>query len=365
MGRREQPVRPHNRAAEFAPLGRIGGLIVILCVQAFAGQRPETTKDIPTITREVMNAVVLVVASDSAGNNISQGSGFIVGSDGKVVTNYHVIENASSAIIKLSNGAFYVIQGVIAADKEKDIVVLKAEGKDFAIVSLGDSDKIEVGEEVVAIGSPLSLEATVSNGIVSGIRRLEDGGLNFIQTTAPISPGSSGGALLDMQGEVIGITSLQFILGQNLNFAIPVNYAQPLLSSNGPVIPLASPRFRGNELTGAYSGTVDNTTAALSATFEIRITEQSGNILGCMMVRRPLFGSGQLKGVVHGASVQFVVTSPLFEIAFRGQRSGEGISGTYTVERAATGKQEGTFDLDRRSLDGPPKGFDLSTCPTN
>jgi hypothetical protein len=108
--------------------------------------------------------------------------------------------------------------------------VLKANGSDFPIIALGDSDKVQVGEGVVSIGSPLSLEATVSSGIISSIRDLSEGNLHLFQTTAPISHGSSGGALLNMRGEVIGITTAQMTGGQNLNFAVPINIAKPLLT---------------------------------------------------------------------------------------------------------------------------------------
>ena len=141
--------------------------------------------------------------------------------DGRIVTNYHVIKDASSAIVKLPDGAFYQVDGVVAFDKTRDLAIIKAHGQNFRVVSLGNSDRVQVGEEVVAIGSPLSLESTVSSGIVSGIRNIEDEGGKFLQITAPISPGSSGGPLFNMAGEVVGITTLYLKGGENLNFAIP------------------------------------------------------------------------------------------------------------------------------------------------
>jgi S1-C subfamily serine protease len=193
-----------------------------------SAQAPTRRKDIPTITKESSGAVVVVIASDKGGKTISQGSGFLVSRDGRVITNYHVIEDAKSAIIKLDNGAFYSIAGLVAADEGHDVAVLKADGKGFPTLSLGDSARMQVGEEVVAIGNPLSLETTVSSGIVSAIRQLEGQG-SVLQITAPISPGSSGGPLFNMRGEVIGITAFQVTRGQNLNFAIPINVAKQLL----------------------------------------------------------------------------------------------------------------------------------------
>jgi Trypsin-like peptidase domain len=158
-----------------------------------------------------------------------------VSTDGRILTNYHVIKDASSAIVKLPGGAFYDVEGVVAFDKTRDIAVIKAHGQDFRVVNLGDSDRLKVGEAVVAIGSPLSLEATVSNGIISGIRDIKEEGGKFLQVTAPISPGSSGGPLFNMAGEVVGITTLHLKDGENLNFAIPINDAKRLLSADAKV----------------------------------------------------------------------------------------------------------------------------------
>jgi S1-C subfamily serine protease len=105
----------------------------------------------------------------------------------------------------------------------------KIHGKTFRTLTLGNSDRVQVSEEVVAIGNPLSLESTVSNGIVSGIRTSKEQGGKFLQTTAPISPGSSGGPLLNMAGDVVGINTMYFEGGENLNFAISVNDAKPFL----------------------------------------------------------------------------------------------------------------------------------------
>ncbi len=101
---------------------------------------------------------------------LAQGSGFLVSKDGLVVTNYHVIAEGSSAVVKLPDGAFYVVDGLVASDKVRDIAVIKTHGTNFRTLTLGNSDRLQVGQEVVAIGNPISLESTVSNGIVSGIR---------------------------------------------------------------------------------------------------------------------------------------------------------------------------------------------------
>lgn len=187
-------------------------------------------KDIPAIARAASGSIVSIVMSDKDGKPVAQGSGFFVSKDGLIVTNYHVISEGSSAVVKLPDGAFYVVDGVLTFDKARDIAVIKAHGKNFQTLALGNSDRIQVGEQVVAIGTPLSLEATVSNGIVSAIREVEGG--KFLQVTAPISPGSSGGPLFNMAGQVVGITTMYLKGGENLNFAIPINDVKPLLEVN-------------------------------------------------------------------------------------------------------------------------------------
>ena len=177
-----------------------------------------------------------IIMSDKDSHPIAQGSGFLISNDGVILTNYHVIAEGSSAVVKLPDGTLYVVDGVLASDKVRDVAVIKAHGRNFRTLTLGNSDQLQVGEEVVAIGNPLSLESTVSNGIVSGIRTVEEEGGKFLQVTTPISPGSSGGPLFNMAGEVVGITTMYLKGGENLNFAIPINDAKRLLLAESTTI---------------------------------------------------------------------------------------------------------------------------------
>jgi hypothetical protein len=204
-------------------------LLIILMPCMVAGQSVSHEKEIPAIARDAKGAIVSILMLDKNGRPVAEGSGFFISGDGRVMTNYHVIRHGKSAVVKLPNGAFFVVEGVLAIDKFRDIALIKARGENFHTVTLGNSDKLEVGEEVVAIGNPLSLESTVSNGIVSAIRTIDEAGGKFLQITAPISPGSSGGPLFDMAGEVVGITTSSFKGGENLNFAIPINDGKRLI----------------------------------------------------------------------------------------------------------------------------------------
>jgi len=203
-------------------------MLLIASVDAAAQSAPPR-KSIPAIAKAAKNAVVTIVMEDND-KPIALGTGFLVSADGAILTNYHVIANGNTAVVKLSDGTMLIVDGVLAADKVRDLAVIKIHGKNFQTLILGNSDRVAVGEEVVAIGHPLGLELTVSNGILSAVPTIEKEGGKFLQVTAPISHGSSGGPLFNMVGEVIGITSGINENGENLNFAIPVNDAKLLLN---------------------------------------------------------------------------------------------------------------------------------------
>jgi hypothetical protein len=197
-------------------------------------------EDVAAVVKRSSDAVVLIIISDSTGKETALGSGFLVSPDGKVVTNYHVVSGAHSAIVKLSNGALFPAAGVLAFDVDQDLAIIKVDGKNLPFLSLADVSKLQVGDHVVAIGSPLGLEGTVSDGIISAVREEEH--TKWIQTTAPVSHGNSGGPLLNMDGNVVGVitwgVSLQ--VGQNLNFAIPSGEVKAILSNSAVLLPLDS-----------------------------------------------------------------------------------------------------------------------------
>jgi S1-C subfamily serine protease len=193
-----------------------------------------TQMSITDIAKYVDRVVYVEVSGYKDGKQFTaSGSGFIISSDGTVVTNYHVIDGATSGKVTLNDGTKYDIVSVLGYAKpkeltDKDLAVIKINASNLPVCNLGDSDKVQVGESVVAIGSPLGLPNVVSNGIVSKI--WAEG---VIQITAPISHGNSGGPLFNMYGEVIGINTFTFapLGGENINFALPVNWLNPLDTS--------------------------------------------------------------------------------------------------------------------------------------
>ncbi len=202
-------------------------LTIIIFLLAFAAHL--ASQNVADIVKQSCDAVVLIVISDSSGQETALGSGFLISADGQIVTNYHVIKDAHSAIVKLSNGSFFPVSGVVASDAKKDLAIIKVNGKNLPFLPLTNVDKVQVGSHVVAIGSPLGLEGTVSDGVVSAIR--DSDGVKWIQTTAPVSHGNSGGPLLDMGNHVVGVITMGINpgAGQNLNFAIPSDEVANLL----------------------------------------------------------------------------------------------------------------------------------------
>jgi serine protease Do len=173
----------------------------------------------------------------------SLGSGFIVSADGYVVTNNHVVSGGGDIVVRLDRGSEHPAQ-VIGTDPATDLALLKIEGSGLPVLSLGNSDRLEVGEPVMAIGNPFGLDQTVTTGIVSAKERFIGSGPydDFIQTDASVNPGNSGGPLIDSRGAVVGINTAIFSQSGGsvgIGFAIPINLAKavlPQLRDRGAVV---------------------------------------------------------------------------------------------------------------------------------
>ncbi|MBQ5702428.1 MAG: trypsin-like peptidase domain-containing protein [Peptococcaceae bacterium] len=164
---------------------------------------------------------------------LGSGSGIIYSEDGYIITNYHVIENATSVMITLSDGTEYDAR-IIGSDASSDLAVLKVEAENLPEAELGDSSALQIGELVVAIGNPLGYENTVTDGIVSGLnRQLTDyiDSATLIQTNATINSGNSGGALVNSKGKVVGINSAKLVASnaEGMGFALSINEVRPIV----------------------------------------------------------------------------------------------------------------------------------------
>ena len=189
-----------------------------------------TTQEIAKIT---LGSTVHLGVIDANGKSWT-GSGFVIRDD-QIVTNYHVIDNMSIGGARLvGKEDLYPIEATLAVEKNRDLAIIKVVGIDVPALSLGDSDTVQIGDQVYVAGNPQGLEGSFSDGIISAIR----GGSadKFFQMTAPISQGSSGGPVVNEKGEVIGVSFATLLNGQNLNFAIPVNYLRAIMPPTPPPI---------------------------------------------------------------------------------------------------------------------------------
>ena len=196
----------------------IACIILLFCILATCPLLAQ--ENLPAIVKKIQPSVVTILTYDKDGKGLMQGSGFFIRKDGDIITNRHVLQGASSANVKTADDKVYPVTGVVAEDKEGDLVLISVDISHDTVQPLSVSASIpEVGERVIVIGSPLGLEKTVSDGIISAVRDIREFG-KIIQITAPISPGSSGSPVVNMKGEVIGVATLQKVEGQNLNFAV-------------------------------------------------------------------------------------------------------------------------------------------------
>ena len=195
----------------------------------------------------------------------SEGSGIIMTADGYIVTNAHVVEDAAGITVILENGESYAAQ-LVGSDSKTDLAVLKIEANNLSYATFGNSDQVEVGEDVIAIGNPggMQLAGSVTKGIVSALNRsVSDNsyGTPYIQTDAAINPGNSGGALVNMYGQVIGINSAKLVATdyEGIGFAIPINDAMPIIEEL-----IQYGRVTGRAALGLTGTVVDETVAMYS-----------------------------------------------------------------------------------------------------
>jgi hypothetical protein len=185
------------------------------------------------IAEKATPSVVMIENFNEDGVKASQGSGYVFSGDGIIITNYHVVRGAKSLNIRLPGQEPYRVDSVLGYQIDHDVAALQVSGGSLSALTTDTLDEPKVGDKVVAIGAPLGLESTVSEGIVSAVR--DAGTVHIIQTTASISPGSSGGPLLNEFGKVIGLTTATVRDGQSLNFVVSAKHISELLSRRQPI----------------------------------------------------------------------------------------------------------------------------------
>ena len=224
-----------SRVAEVvSPVTAASNLLVSVNTPQFysTDARPISPRDVQDLVKQIGEAVVQVRTPEGLG------SGFFINADGYLMTNFHVIEGETEISVEVyhqKNGQLdretYKQVKIIAINKFHDLALLRIEDKNapkFKSITLGSADALTVGDSVFAIGSPMGLERTVTQGIISTKTRELEGEL-YLQTSAQINPGNSGGPLFNMAGEVVGVTNMKITFGEGLGFAIPVELVKNFL----------------------------------------------------------------------------------------------------------------------------------------
>jgi len=198
--------------------------------EAEAGPKAERVQELAESARK---SVVIITYTGRDGKQEGLGTGFIVGADGLIATNLHVIGEGRPIAVQLDDGKRYDVTTIHATDRAADLALVRIAAEGLPVLELGDSDTLRQGQSIVALGNPHGLTHSVVAGVVSG--KPEIGGRTMIQLAIPIEPGNSGGPLLDMQGRVHGLLTMKSLVTANLGFAVPVNRLKPLLERPNPV----------------------------------------------------------------------------------------------------------------------------------
>ncbi|TWU07349.1 putative serine protease HtrA [Symmachiella macrocystis] len=193
-------------------------------------ESPLTVQQLAKIAEE---AVVEITVTGRRGDRVGLGTGFVIEPDGLIATNLHVIAEARPITVKTSQGDSYPADVVHASDRKLDLALIKIKAENLPALPLGDSDSVENGQPVIALGNPYGLNNSVVSGVISGTREID--GRNMLQLAIPIETGNSGGPLLDMRGRVLGLLTMKAQYTANLGFAMPVNALKKLIETPNPV----------------------------------------------------------------------------------------------------------------------------------
>ena len=229
------------------PQGFIGAfLFLILVISPIVGQ-----ENLPVLIKKVEPSIVVIFTYNKEGKNLGQGSGFFINKEGDVITNSHVLQEASRATVRTTDGKDYSVKKVLVEDKEGDLIRISVDIPGEAVRPLPVTTKLpDVGEKIIVIVTPLGLDKTVSDGIVSAVREIPAFG-KIIQVTAPISPGSSGSPVINMKGEVIGIAT--FFCGSGSKPQLCYSWREDSKTGHGSGNHSFGARRRKNERLACFS----------------------------------------------------------------------------------------------------------------
>jgi len=284
-------VNLRETAKAFSNIAKLASpAVVFIQVESYSSANIRQAQELPPIIEEFFKRYGEPLPPHN-GLAISHGSGFIISEDGYIVTNNHIIQGASSITVLTHEGKEYRAR-LIGSDVEADVAVVQIEGSNFPKLQFGDSDKIEVGEWVVALGNPAGLSHSLSAGIVSAKGRSQLGIVdyeNFIQTDAAINRGNSGGPLLDLDAKVVGINTAVLVTKEGGNmgigFSIPINMAKQIvdqLIKNGKVV------------RGFMGVRIQSLTSALAKSFNM--PDNKGVLIAFVEPNSPAAQAGLMQG---------------------------------------------------------------------
>jgi regulator of sirC expression with transglutaminase-like and TPR domain len=212
------------------------GLLLLGCLVVSGSQSrlaADEAKTVEQVAEAAHKSVVVITFTGRDGKRQGLGTGFIVGADGLIATNFHVLGEARPISVELSDGKRYEVTSVHASDRTADLALIRINAKGLPALELADSDRLKEGQTVVALGNPFGLANSVVSGVVSARRKIE--GRSMIQVAIPIERGNSGGPLLDLSGRVHGVLTMKSLVTTNLGFAMPINDLKPLLRKPNPI----------------------------------------------------------------------------------------------------------------------------------
>lgn len=212
-------------------------LLVLLVTVISFDSRAESALPLPKLIDKIQPAVISITTFNANGEPLSKATGFFINSTGTIITNRHAMVGSDSAVIKTHDNKEFQAEKILSEDTVHDLIKIQTNISTHKINFLKITEVLPVvGEKIVVIGSPMGLDQTVSDGIISSIRNMGEDG-KILQLTAPISKGSSGSPVVNMSGDVVGIATFQYKVGQNLNFAIPGSYIANMKIGQSMTIP--------------------------------------------------------------------------------------------------------------------------------
>ena len=193
--------------------------------------------DFQVLANQVKPSVVVIESVDRTGREGGRGTGFVVGSDGLIATNFHVIGEHRHFSVRFADGTSYKPTSIVAVDRARDLAIFKIDAQNLPVLPLGNSGELASGETILSIGNPLGYSFSVSRGVVAAIREIEFGdGKPMVQVAVPIEPGSSGSPVINLDGKVIAILSIKS--GGAMGFGVPVDALKNLLGERSNPTPI-------------------------------------------------------------------------------------------------------------------------------